>query len=77
MPPKYNLEFQNYCRKGLQSDLGVPDHQQRRGFSMQYPDQGPEAFPTYNTSCILHNPSIHCNANENCYIISKVMSQSN
>ena len=24
MPPKDNLEFQNYCRKCLQSDLGVP-----------------------------------------------------
>ena len=44
---------------------------------MQYPDQGPEAFPTDDTSHILHSPSMHCNANETCYIIAKGMSQSN
>ena len=30
---------------------------------MQYPAQEPEAFPTDDTSRILHSPLLHCNAN--------------
>lgn len=50
--------------KYLHSEASVPGHQQRRGFSMQYPAQGPEAFPKDDTSRILHSPLLHCNANE-------------